>query len=304
MDNIHNKLVTKQHLQDLISKYAKTPVSINNLKLFQKAFIHSSGQYINNVNSDSEIYSSIDPEYRSLYNNEKMEFLGDKVIDFITIDYLYETLPNKQQGDLTILKSRFVEKENLHFLGDKLGFKKMMIISNYLEKNDGRNNKSIIEDAFESFMCALYMDQKKDLTIPKKFLLGVYSTYNDLEYFMNNDKNFKTMLLQYYHTKKWPVPTYKNFYRTNTSAFRVYMSIPIIQFGEDNLSRKVVEKQTLAINLIKEDILRKPDGYSLEDLNEILKTEIIIGIGLAKTKKEAEQSCSKDTLENLKINFK
>ena len=188
MNNIKNKLITKKNIENIINKYivinkdTDKPVIINNIKQFRQAFIHKSFCDIDIDNSDTDNYSSINIKHEDLFNYERLEFVGDRVIDLIIAEYLFNKYPDKDQGFLTRLKSKLVDKTRLPILAEKLGFRTFVLISSHLERISGRNNVKFLEDIFESFMAVLYRDQGYQIDICRRFLLGVYSEFIDIEH--------------------------------------------------------------------------------------------------------------------------
>jgi len=304
MNNIKNKIASKEIIESIINKYTGDEVVyINNIKKFQKAFIHKSFCIVDPENSDSDNYCSIELNQEFLSSNERLEFLGDKVIDLITTEFLFDKFPEKDEGFLTKLKSRLVKKQSLAYLSEKLGFQKMIMISSHVERISGRENPRFSEDLFESFMGILYKDQKSNLNICKKFLLGVYNEFIDLNELIENNDNYKDSLLRYFHSKSWGHPKYKMIYYTGNVYNREFTVILYVD------KEKLKDSDKKIKNLDKTEIIKK-DINSLQDIEtelketmEILnnKTIKIIGIGKGNTKKKAEQECSKDCLDYLKI---
>ena len=143
MNNIHNIFFTKNDIENIINKYLSKPIKIGSIELYQKAFIHKSFCIMDPDNSDSDNCSVINYNFNSKNNsnhNERLEFLGDKIIDFITTEYLFDKYPSENEGFLTKLKSKMVNKDSLANLGEKLNFKKFILISSHVERISGRNN--------------------------------------------------------------------------------------------------------------------------------------------------------------------
>lgn len=210
MNNIFNKKISKKTIENLVNEYSNSEVQseikIKNIKKFQKAFTHKSYSLIDSDQSDSDSYCCSYSKQKD--NNEVLEFLGDKVIDLIVTEFLFDTFPEKGEGFLTKLKSRIVKKESLASIGEALGFKKYLLISSHIERIGGRENPRFMEDVFESFMGSLYKDQGSDLNICKRFLLGIIEKHVDLQELIENNDNYKDILLRYFHIKKWGHPVY------------------------------------------------------------------------------------------------
>lgn len=312
MNNIHNKLITRDIIQNLINKYmGDTPIRINNIKKFQKAFVHKSFAIVDSDNSDSDNFSVMKFDNLTLFNNERLEFLGDKVIDLITTEFLFDKYPNKDEGFLTKLKSRLVKKESLSYLGEKLGFRELLMISSHIERISGRKNPRFLEDIFESFVGVLYKDQKSDLNVCKKFLLGVYDEFINIEDLINNNDNYKDSILRYFHQQSWGHPVYRTIYHTGNVYCREFTTILVIKkdLFTNEKSLKFVKRQQEIINIVKKDsndmICNKDAGKDDENcyktLMDLLNDHILLGMGRNTTKKQSEQDCSKDCLINLDV---
>jgi ribonuclease-3 len=301
MNNIRNKLITKQQIESIINTYMpeNEHISINNIKKFQKAFIHRSFcNVVDSDNSDSDNYCAIDYNPNFISSNERLEFLGDKVIDLITTEFLFDKYPDKDEGFLTKLKSRLVKKESLAYLGEKLGFKELLLLSSHIERISGRNNPRFLEDIFESFMGTFYKDQHSNLNVCKKFLLEVYNKFIDINDLINNNDNYKDSLLRYYHSKGWGNPEYKHIYYTGTLPVREFTCIVLIT--KENLSDKVKIVESKRNEILQ--IINNDQKY--EEYNDLITSDLVIlGIGKGGKRKIAEQECSKNCLNNLKISL-
>lgn len=301
MNNICNKLITKEKIEAIINTYmpVNQQVSINNIKKFQKAFIHKSFcNVVDSDNSDSDNYCAIDYNPVFVSSNERLEFLGDKVIDLITTEFLFDKYPDKDEGFLTKLKSRLVKKESLAYLGEKLGFKELLLLSSHVERIDGRNNSRFLEDIFESFMGTFYKDQHSNLNICKHFLLEVYNIHIDINDLINNNDNYKDSLLRYFHSKGWGNPEYKHIYYIGSVQAREFTCIVLIEPEHLGDKAKLLQgKRNEILNVIARD-------QKVEEYNEINSTKLVIlGIGKGSKRKMAEQECSKNCLNNLDISL-
>lgn len=306
MNNINNKLINRGLIQNIINKYTgeDKPIYINNIKKFQRAFVHKSFCIVDSDNSDSDNYSVMKFDKTTFSDNERLEFLGDKVIDLITTEFLFDKFPDKDEGFLTKLKSRIVKKESLSHLGEKLGFKELILISSHIERISGRNNPRFLEDIFESFMGVLYKDQNSDLKICKRFLLGVYSEHIDLDNLINNNDNYKDSLLRYFHTQGWGHPVYNTIYHIGNVYSREFTNILLVKKSiVISKTPRLFRRQKEILNIIKND-MKDCEGENkegLEKLTLLLKDNTLLGMGKSNTKKYSEQECSKDCLLNLNI---
>lgn len=297
MNNINNKLINKNELECMINKYIdiyynkrqvddpfkldhilfaaqkKVTLKINSIENIQKAFIHKG--FWNSLNNyDEADASSCFHLDRNIYGDyEKAEFQGDKVIDLITLDYLVSQFPTKEVGFLTDLKSRIVRKESLANIAEQLGFKDLILFNSHIDritkKDTGRDNKRFLEDIFESFIGKLYVDQNYNKDLIKPFLLGVYLTHIDLDFLISSSINYKTGLLQVFHSNKFGHPVYTDLYFLGPVTQRNFVSVILLdkeKFLSSELSKNSDIIQRLKIK--KRDILSKLGD---PDLDRVIK---------------------------------
>ena len=141
-------------------------------------------------------------------SNERFEFLGDTVIKLICADYLFDRFneDTDDEGFLSRLKMKIEDREALCVFAKILGIDKYMIISNQVETLQGRDSDKLLEDAFESFMGALYKDQGYETCFTfMRMLLESIPDYAELIY---KDTNFKNQIMIFYHKNKWNAPKY------------------------------------------------------------------------------------------------
>ncbi len=124
---------------------AKLGVTFKNRALLTQAFLHRS--YLN--------------EHREikLEHNERLEFLGDAVLELIVTDYLYRQYPNNTEGALTAYRAALVNAGTLSALASDLGFNDYLLLSRGELRDTGRARQMILANTFESVLGALYLDQ-------------------------------------------------------------------------------------------------------------------------------------------------
>lgn len=120
-------------------------ITFNNDKLLNQAFIHRS--FIN------------ENPRSGLEHNERLEFLGDAVLELVVTEYLYTNYPHHNEGDLTSYRSALVNAVTLGEVADSLSFNDMLKLSKGEAKDVSRARSSILADAYEAFVGALYLDQ-------------------------------------------------------------------------------------------------------------------------------------------------
>ena len=139
-------------------------------------------------------------------SNERMEFLGDAVLGLVVTDELYRCYPAASEGELTKIKSMIVSRDTLAVQAKKMGLGDVLILGNGEEKSGGRKRTSILADAYEALLGAIYLDG--GLESVRRFL-GEHLLY-DIDAFISAKKhvNYKSDLLEYAQ-KRWQVkPSY------------------------------------------------------------------------------------------------
>lgn len=153
-----NKLVTKKDIESILTEHGVNH-SPKNISLYNKAFLHRS--YCTRKN-DNVITGNVECPKDCLplqeESNERLEFLGDSILNFVVADYLYERYPDVNEGFLTKIRTRIVNGNKLAELSNYLHLGEHLIISEQLEQNHGRKNKNNLEDVFEALLGAIYLD--------------------------------------------------------------------------------------------------------------------------------------------------
>jgi ribonuclease-3 len=154
-----------------------------NIFLYKLAFLHRS--------AGSEIVNGVK------INNERLEFLGDAVLDAITADYLFKTFPLKDEGFLTEMRSKIVSRVQLNKLSLKIGMEKLI----QLDQNSLNQYRSLQGDAFEALVGAIYLDKGYEFT--KKVLLErIIKQYFDIDELINHEMNYKSRMIEWAQKEK------------------------------------------------------------------------------------------------------
>ncbi len=178
--------------------------------------------------------------------NERLEFLGDAILEFIVSEELYQRFPEKKEGYLTALRANLVNTENLSRVAEKLSIGKALFLSKGEEEGGGRNNPSLLADTVEAIIGALFLDQGIDKTkefvreniiaeIPKKVLQPL--------------KDAKSRLQELAQSKDLPAPKYKVIQETGPDhhkQFLVEVVIGNIAYGRGTGSSKNRAEQEAA----------------------------------------------------------
>jgi len=120
--------------------------------------------------STALIHPSYAQERTALSNNQRMEFLGDAVLDFVVAEYLYTNFSDKAEGDLTQIRARVVCEKALVDMANRINIGKYLLLGRGEDMSGGRNRKSILADTVEAVIGAIYLDQGLDSA--RNFILG------------------------------------------------------------------------------------------------------------------------------------
>lgn len=325
--NLNNKLISKEQVENIFRQEG-VDKTISDLSIYQRAFVHKSYQKKKENSSSGDDIELVEKPKESLdlqeNSNERLEYLGDAVINLIVAKYVYDRFPESDEGFLTRIRTKVVNGESLANLGRKIDLSEFLVISSHVEeKCNGRNNMRILEDAFESFFGAIFLDFNKlslfDFNLKK----------NDYIKKFDELKNFKNELLKL--TKN------KNLISKIDSLFEKINEIEnsYLQIGKENVEDlfsgpgfQVAEE--LMINIMEKhiywpDLILKDTNYKDQLLRYFQQTYQstpkyqeqsidgpphkrvftmsvldmngnIVGSGTEKSKKKAEQLASKDAL--------
>ena len=150
----------------------------HNIELYKLALIHKS--------------SSLVLEDGRSINNERLEYLGDAVIEAVTSDYIFIEYPDRDEGFMTKLRSKIVSRQSLNALAVKIGLD-THVISN---GGAGIAQKHIHGDAFEAMMGAIYLDQGYEF-VNRLLINNIYYRYLDLEELTESENDFKSRLIEW-----------------------------------------------------------------------------------------------------------
>ncbi|NOR45265.1 MAG: ribonuclease III [Candidatus Delongbacteria bacterium] len=140
-------------------------------------------------------------------SNERLEFLGDSVLNFIVVKYLYKSYPDLDEGELSKMKSVIVSGENLSLIAREMKLGEDILLSEYEEKSGGRDKSSILEDTFEAIIGAIYLDSG----IVKAEKMIKVLVLENIERSLENTLtiNYKSELLELVQSKGLEPPTYE-----------------------------------------------------------------------------------------------
>jgi ribonuclease-3 len=238
--NLNNKLIKSNDIVNIMETLNISNFKVNDILLYQTSFIHKSyckelyeDTDFKNVNNSMELQES---------SYETMEFLGDSILGSIVSSYLYERfykIYKQDEGFLTYLKNRIVCGESLAVLSKQLGLNKFIVISEHIENNcDGRNNLNILEDVFEAFIGAIFLDN--DYEITKEILLNIIEKYIDFTDIIVKNNNYKDQIIKYlqHNFKENPKYNDKGCIDDNIYRCELIFQDKIISRGEGKSKKK------------------------------------------------------------------
>lgn len=232
----------RNNVKDLLFKDFQDQIgfTFKNEKLLKQAFTHSS--YVN--------------EHRRMpyEDNERLEFLGDAVVELTISQYLYHKFPTMSEGELTKLRAAIVCEPSLVVFANELSFGKLVLLGKGEEMTGGRERPALLADVFEAFIGALYLDHGLDAVI--KFLeKTVFPKINDGAF--SHVMDFKSQLQE------------------------------LVQRGGNG---------TIEYEVMQE----KGPAHNKEFVSKVSLNGEILGIGMGRSKKEAEQLAAQQALKKLK----
>jgi ribonuclease III len=198
-----------------------------NLRLYEIAFIHRSASFTL-------------PDGKKV-NNERLEYLGDAVLDAILSDYLFEKFPDANEGFLTKIRARIVNRDVLNQLALSMGINNILV-SNVSSVHPTKN---LYGDAFEALIGSVFLDKGFKKT-KKLFLKNVLSKYLDLNVIVNTDNDYKSLVFEWVQKHKSNlIFTYKEEYDFNLkkSVFSTTLFIDKEEMGEGHGSSKKEAEQ-------------------------------------------------------------
>ena len=215
-------------IKDLEGFLKKFNIKPKNIKLFYQALTHPT-------------YSN---EKRSALNYQRLEFLGDAILTKLSAEKTFHTYPNIDEGQLTIIKSNSVRGETLSNFSKKIGLNKFILIGKTRENL--KNNKKILEDVFEAFIAAIYLDQGeekvKEFLKDKVFEFIVKAKNKTL-------KNPKTILQEYLQSESREIIRYETVEISEEFVSEVFHDN--ISFGKGKGKTKKEAEINAAKNALK-----------------------------------------------------
>lgn len=176
--NKNNKLLTVNCVENILKKYGIFQ-NINNLEIYQMAMVHESYtiNHIKNVCIKDKVEIVENPDGHVLLqpkSYERLEFLGDTLVDAVIGSYIFKRFPNGDEGFLSLIKKKLISRWVLGDLAKKCSLNEYMIISKTLDdKANARDDIKKCCDLLEAFIGAIYLDFKENFKYVNTFLINL-----------------------------------------------------------------------------------------------------------------------------------
>ena len=309
--NSLNTEITLSEVQSILTKYG-VPGKVHNLNLYKRAFIHKSyvkrPQLENESNNITIVDKPDDCMSLKTKSNERLEFLGDGVLECITKYYLYRRFPKENEGFMTEKKIALVKNEHIGKLAYEMGLNKWYIISKHAEEKKTRTNLKKLGCLFESFLGALFLDFNKisihdedkwfdnvfvtgpGFQIAQIFVESIFEKHVNWIKLIKEDDNYKNILQVKIQKEFKTTPTYLVIDLDEDTGYYmgVYLAIniPIQDIKPENVDTRFSSK-----------------SISFKELQNVLEKEgklfVELGSSEHKIKKKAEQQACQMALSRI-----
>jgi ribonuclease-3 len=145
--------------------------------------------------------------YKQPYDNERLEFLGDAVLDLIVGEYLYKKFPKSDEGKLSKIRASLVNENGFNKLAQVLDLGSHIFLSNAEENNEGRTKPSLLSNAFEALMGAIYLETGLDQV--QKIVVSMLETNYEEISLDSLFRDYKTTLQELTQARFSVTPEYK-----------------------------------------------------------------------------------------------
>jgi dsRNA-specific ribonuclease len=210
-----NVEITLSEVQSILTKYG-VPNIVHNVNLYKRAFVHRSYTKRSQLENASQNITIVErpPDCMPLKtkSNERLEFLGDGILELVTKYYLYRRFPKENEGFMTEKKIAIVKNEAIGKIALEMRLNKWLILSKHAEEKKIRTNLKKLGCLFESFLGALFLNFNKidvkdeegwfknifvtgpGFQIAQKFVENIFEKHIDWIALIQNDDNYKNIL--------------------------------------------------------------------------------------------------------------
>jgi dsRNA-specific ribonuclease len=307
-----NVEITLNDVQSILTKYS-IPAKIYNLELYKRAFVHRSYTKRPNYENIEQNIKILDRPKDcmplSSKSNERLEFLGDGILELVTKYYLYRRFPKENEGFMTEKKIAIVKNESIGKIALEMGLHKWLILSKHAEEKKIRTNLKKLGCLFEAFLGALFLDFNKITVVDdegwfkhvfvtgpgfqmaQKFVENIFEKHIDWIALIMNDDNYKNILQVKIQKEFRVTPHYIEIEHDIEKGYKmgVYLCLgqPIYNLDPENTVH------------IKDILTFKAIHDYMEKHGKIF---LFLGEGQHKIKRKAEQIACNEAIQLLNIN--
>lgn len=187
---------------------------------------------------ETHIKAALTHRSYSANNNERLEFLGDSLLNFIIAHALYERYPTASEGELSRLRAHLVQEDSLADLAKKIGIGPFLQLGMGELKTGGAERASLLADALEAIIAAIFLDSHFD--IAQQFVLNIFHeklTHTSLKI---NMRDSKTTLQEYLQSRKHSLPIYEIVHIAGESHQQIFT----IRCFVKSLKKETIGKST------------------------------------------------------------
>ncbi len=177
--------------------------------LLQQALTHSS--YVNEH-----------PEVTA--HNERLEFLGDAILNFLSGEFLYKRYPNKAEGELTPLRSALVDEKQLAQFAIALNLGSQMQLGKGAEQEGGRQNTNLLSSAFEAVVGAYFLDANSDIAVVREYVTPFFEAVVEDLSIIASTINYKSRLQEWALANGSENPKYMILSQSGPDHARVFVA--------------------------------------------------------------------------------
>jgi dsRNA-specific ribonuclease len=313
--NSINKEIKVNNIQELLTNYGIFAKPYN-LELYKRAFIHRSYTKRSKIENELANINIVENPNDCLplktKSNERLEFIGDGVLELVTKYYLYKRFPKADEGFMTEKKIALVKNEHIGKLAHEMGLHKYYIISRHAEEKNVRTNLKKLGCLFEAFIGAMFLDYNRltikdedgwfenvfncgpGLQMAQIFIEHVFEKHVDWTNLIANDDNYKNQLQVIIQKNFKLTPEYVELHNNNDDDVdnKTYIMGLYICFGQ-NIHKADIKKAVLFDNLKTFN-----DIHTLVEQNP--KLLVFITKAEHKIKKKAEQLACENAIKLIK----
>ncbi len=186
----------------------------------------------------------------SATHNERLEFLGDSVVNCVVAKYLHETFADLPEGDLSRLRSNLVNQQTLFTLAQQLNLGEQLLLGEGERKSAGASRPSILADALEALVGALFLDG--GFNVAEKVIVNLYIPYIQQADMLTLGKDAKTLLQEYLQSRRLALPKYTVIAtqgEAHAQIFKIECSIAQLKLSTrgEGTSRRIAEQMAADI---------------------------------------------------------